>query len=132
VPSLNALVGLKFAYGFNDLFGLRLNFDTGFGESFERGSTSLFYNFGGIFDINLANRTKVPLGFGLNLNFSTLPDVVHVDDRTASLGGLKIAFMGAEHYVIGLETLYMKVPIPGVDDKITSTGILLTSKFYFN
>jgi hypothetical protein len=133
VPSLNATAGLRFAYGFNDLIGIRLNTEVGFGESFERGSSnSAFYNLGGLIDLNLARRTRVPLGFALNLNLSTLPDFVHVEDRTALITGLKIGYTGAEHFVIGLETLFMKVPIPNLEQKISSTGVVITTKYYFN
>jgi hypothetical protein len=132
VPSLNATAGLRFAYGFNDLIGVRLNTEVGFGESFERGSTSTFYNLGGLVDLNLAGRTNVPLGFAFNLNLSTLPDFVYVDDRTALITGLKIGYTGAEHFVIGVETLFMKVPIPNLKEKISSTGVVITTKYYFN
>lgn len=132
VPSLNGTIGLRYAYGFNDMFGFQLDFETGFGESFERGSTTSLTKIGGMVDMNLASRTKVPIGIVLAYNISTLPDFVYVKDRAATIAGLKIAYTGAPNFNLGLEISSMKVPIPNVSEKVRSTGVIITTRYYFN
>ncbi len=132
VPSLNGTIGLRYAYGFNDMFGIQFDFETGFGESFERGSTTSLLNIGGMIDMNLASRTEVPLGIVLAYNISSLPDFVHVQNRTATIAGLKIAYVGAPNFNLGLEISSMRVPIRNVSEKVQSTGIVITTKYFFN
>ena len=132
VPSLNATIGLRYAYGFNDMCGIQFDMETGFGESFERGTTSFVYNFGGLLDVNLANRTKIPLGIVLSYQISSLPDYVYGEERSASIAGLKIAYTGAPNFNLGLEVTSSNLPVRNVDEKVRSTGILITTKYFFN
>lgn len=132
VPILNGGLGLQFAYGFNELFGFQGHASALYGDSFERGDTGFIYHIGGVFDINLATTTKVPLGFSLGYTASTLPDIVQVQGKSATNTTLKIAFMGSSHYDMGLEISRLRVPLQGVEEKVRSTGVFITSKYYFN
>ncbi len=132
VPILNGNLGLRYAHAFNEMFGFQGFGVIGYGDSYERGNSSFVYNFGGLFDINLATKTKVPLGFGLFYNVSAYPDLVQVKDKFATNGGIKISYSGAPHFNLGLEVSRISVPIPNVEEKVKSTSIFISSKYYFN
>lgn len=132
VPSLSGTIGLRYAYGFNDMFGVQFEMVAGFGESFKRGATSAIFHLGGLLDVNLANRTEVPLGIILSYQFTSLPDYVYEGKRSASITGLKIAYTGARNFSLGLELSNSYLPIQNVEDKVRSTGIIITTKYFFN
>lgn len=132
VPILNGGLGLRFAYGINELFGFQAHASAVYGESFERGVSDLIYNAGGTFDMNLATKTKVPLGFSVFFIASSLPDIVQVKGKSSTNTGLKISYTGGPHINIGLEISSIKVPIPNVEEKVNSTAVFITSKYYFN
>jgi len=132
VPILNGSLGLRYAHAFNEVFGFQGFGNIGYGESYERGESSFVYNIGGLIDMNLATKTKVPLGFGLFYNINAYPELVQVKDKSATNGGLKISYSGAPHFNLGLEVSRLSVPIPNIEEKVKSTSILITSKYYFN
>jgi len=132
VPILNGGFGLQFAYGINDLIGFQAHASALYGDSFERGATDIIYHMGGAVDFNLATTTRVPLGFSLGFIASSLPDIVQVKGKSATNFNFKLAFMGSEHYDFGLEVSSINVPLPDVEDKVRSTGVFITSKYYFN
>ena len=132
VPILNGGLGVQFAYGISELFGFQAHASAQYGDSFERGSTDFIYHFGGFFDVNLATKTEVPLGFSLGFTASSLPDIVQVKGKSATNSILKIAYTGSNHYDLGLELLRLSVPIPDVEDKVNSLGAFITTKYYFN
>ena len=132
IPVLNGGIGLQFAYGFNDLFGFQAHLSGLYGDSYERGSTDLIYHVGGTFDMNLAKRTRVPLGFSLGFTASSLPDIVQVKGKSATNSIFKIAYIGSNHYDLGLEISRIRVPLPDVEEKVKSMGVFITSKYYFN
>jgi hypothetical protein len=132
VPILNVSLGLRYAHAFNEMFGFQGFGDIGYGESYERGKSSFVYNIGGLFDMNLATKTKAPLGFALFYNLNVSPDLVQVKEKFATNGGLKISYSGAPHFNLGLEVSRLSVPIPNVEEKVKSTSIFITSKYYFN
>ncbi len=132
VPILNGSAGLRYAHAFNELFGFQGFADIGYGESYERGKSSAIYNIGGLFDLNLATKTKTPLGFALLYNISARPDLVQVPDKFASNAGLKISYSGAPHFDVGVELSSLSVPVPNVDKKVKSTSIIFATKYFFN
>jgi len=132
VPILNGGLGLRFAYGINELFGFQAHGTAVYGESFERGVSDLIYQFGGSFDMNLAAKTKVPLGLSAFFTASSLPDIVQVKGKSATNTGIKISYTGGPHINLGLELSRSKIPIPNVEEKINTTGVFITSKYYFN
>jgi hypothetical protein len=132
VPILSGGIGLRYAYGFNDLFGLQAFGGIAYGESYERGVSDFTHRIGGSFDANLANRTKVPMGFALFYSSSSLPELVQVKGKSATNGGIKISYTGAPHFNMGLELSQIRVPIPNVEEKVNSKSILITTKYYFN
>ncbi|MCK5278374.1 MAG: hypothetical protein KAK04_07550, partial [Cyclobacteriaceae bacterium] len=132
VPILNGGIGLRYAHGFNELFGFQGFGGIGYGESYQRGSSDFTYNLGGLLDMNLATKTKTPLGFALFYNISAQPDLVQVKNNFATNGGLKISYSGAPHFNLGLEISRIRVPIPNVEEKVNSSSVIISSKYFFN
>jgi hypothetical protein len=132
VPILNGGIGLRYAHGFNEILGFQGYAGLAYGESFKRGESDFVYRLGGLFDINLATKTKVPLGFGISYSLTSVPDVVQVKGKSASIAGLKISYSGAPHFNLGLEISRSRVPIPDVEEKVNSALIFVTTKYYFN
>jgi hypothetical protein len=131
-PILNGALGVRYAHAFNEMFGFQGFGDLGYGESYERGNSSFVYNIGGLFDMNLATKTKTPLGFAFFYALSANPELVQVNDKFATHTGLNISYSGAPHFNLGLQVSRLKVPIPGVEDKVNSSTIIISSKYYFN
>lgn len=132
VPILNGGVGLRYAHGFNELFGFQGFGNIAYGESYERGSSDFIYQLGGLFDINLATKTKTPLGFALFYNITAAPDLVQVKNNFATNSGLKISYSGAPHFNLGLEITRLRVPISGLTEKVNSTSVIISSRYFFN
>lgn len=132
IPILDANVGLRYAHGFSEKFGMVAFGEFGYGESYKRGEDSFIYTIGGLFDMNLATTTKVPLGFALFFNLYDRPDIVQVESNFATNGGLKISYSGAPHFNFGAEISRLRVPIPNVEKKVVSTSAFITCIYYFN
>jgi len=132
IPILNGSVGLRYAHGFNEILGFQGFANIGFGDSYVRGENDMIYRLGGLFDVNLATKTKVPLGFAVFYNLTAIPDVVQVPGKSASMAGFKISYSGAPHFNLGLEISNSRVPIPNVEEKVNSTLVFITTKYYFN
>lgn len=132
VPILNGIIGLRYAHGFNEIFGIQGFGDLGYGDSYMRGESTFNYQIGGLFDINLATTTKVPLGFGIFYNLTARPDLVQVPDKYATNGGLNISYTAAPHFNLSLELSRLRVPVPNVEDKVNSTSFFISTKYFFN
>ena len=132
VPILNVGIGLRYAHGFNELFGFQGFGAISYGESYERGSSGFTYILGGLFDLNLATTTKTPMGFAVFYNVSAQPDLVQVENSFATNAGLKISYSGAPHFNLGLEISRIRVPIPNVEEKVNSSSVIISSKYFFN
>lgn len=132
VPILNGGIGLRYAHGFNKLFGFQGFGGIASGESYERGSSAFTYTLGGLFDLNLATKTKTPMGFALFYNITAQPDLVQAKNNFATNSGLKISYSGAPHFNFGLELSRILVPIPNVEEKVNSSSVIISSKYFFN
>ncbi len=132
IPSLTAGVGLRYAYAFNDLLGIKLSTDVLYGEGFSRQENGVYYKIGSALDLNLNERTSVPIGFLFEYTASKLPDLVYREERTAHHLAGRIAYTGSRNYSLGLEVSYLNLPLNQIDAKIHTTGITLITKYYFN
>lgn len=132
IPILNGGIGLRYAHAFNELFGFQGFGGVAYGESYERGSSEITYSLGGLFDMNLATKTKTPLGFALFYNINSLPDLVYVKNNFATNSGLKISYSGAPHFNLGLELSRIRVPVANVKEKVSGSSVTISSKYFFN
>jgi len=131
-PSVRGGGGLRYAYGLSDLAGLKLYFESGYGESIlRRAESQWFCEFGGALSLNIKNRTNVPLGFLLGYqqnSFPLLGDGVSDDIRNIVL---RVSYTGARDFSIGLEGFYQITKPEGFEESIKSTGTLISMRYYF-
>jgi hypothetical protein len=132
VPILNASLGLRYAYAINELYGIQAFAEFGYGDSYERGVDGPNYRVGGSFDVNLATRTKVPLGIAAFFISGSIPDIVQVKSKASNNTGLRISYSGAPHFNFGIELSRLMVPVPNMEEKIKSTAIVISTRYYFN
>lgn len=132
VPIFIGNVGLRFAYGISELFGLVAFAEYGYGDSYKRGVSDNAYRFGGMFDVNLYPRTSVPLGFTLFYNNSLIPDLIQVENKAASNMGFKFAYTGGTNFNAGLEISNVQIPVPNVKDKVQSSSFMMVMVYFFN
>jgi len=131
-PSVRGGGGLRYAYGLSDLVGLKLYFESGYGESIlRRAESQWFFEFGGALSLNIKNRTDVPLGFLLGYqqnSFPLLGDGVSDDIRNIVF---RISYTGTRDFSIGLEGFYQITKPEGFEESIKSTGTLISMRYYF-
>jgi len=132
VPILYGNLGARYAYAISKVFGVQAFGSLGYGEGYRRGESSILYFVGAFVDANLATTTKVPLGFALFSNFSARPDLVQVEGRSALNNGIKISYTGGPHFNLGIELSSLRVPLPNLEDKVTSTSASISCIYYFN
>lgn len=132
VPALTAGGGLHFAWGINDIFGIRVESTYAYGETFTRGQSGGLYAIKGGVDIDFNNRFSVPIGLAFNLAVTTEPEIVYVDNRTGKMFFWKIAYTGRKDFDIGIETGLMELPFEGLDEKPRIEMVSLTMSYFFN
>jgi len=131
VPAMSAALGLRGAYAFNPTFGLQMQFDYAYGESFNRGKTKGYFSGGIIGDIDFNPKYNVPIGFGIGYTISSAPEVVMNEGGASNLFLAKIGYTGARDFDIGIQYTYYDVEIKSIDDTPFISKVLLLLKFYF-
>jgi hypothetical protein len=131
IPVLSGGSGFRFAYGINDLIGLKLSTDLVYGESFERGENKFTYTAGGGIDFDFFPRYDVPLGLVLNYSISTHASLVVTTDKNAQIFHGKIAYTGGQDFSLGIEYFYQKIPLPNIEEIPTVNAIALAARYYF-
>ncbi len=132
ITAINTGTGLRFAYGFNDLIGLTLMGDIRYGEALSRGNAGVTYKLGGTFDINLADKTDVPIGFAASFLNSTTPENVFNEIHSSSIFSFKTVYAGSRDFSLGMEMTYVRIPLTAIDTKANVIGFLITTRYYFN
>lgn len=132
IPVQNIGLGVQFAWGISKLVGLQAYATTLYGDSFERGVSDFLYTAGGALDINLNTTTRVPLGFSLGFVSGSFSDIVQEKGASSTQIVFKIAYTGGQHYDLGLEFSRSKLPLRGVEEKVNTGGIFISSRYYFN
>ncbi len=133
VPALNGMINFQFAYGFNELFGLKAELQNSIGESLERGETAYFFSLGTSFDVNFQQKYNVPLGVSLTYSMSTQPDQVFRESGLANNFIFRISYTGTTDFLIGLVSSYSFVPVSDVDKgDFTVYGTAFAITYYFN
>lgn len=132
IPVVNSGIGLRYAYGINDLFGFHFTGNLSYGEGFSRSDAGFSYKIGGSLEMNIAERSKAPLGFVLWFLRSTQPENVYNETDPTQLFGMKIAYTGTSDFSIGIEFTYVILPVSVIDEKLGLFGGLITTRYYFN
>ena len=131
--NFNALTGgggIKAAYGLSSLFGLTGSMSVNYGESFSRGNSRVLFSGGLGMDVNLYNKTRVPLGFAFNFFISSLPSFF-VEDEFSTISALKIGYTGSKDFQLGVEAISGRIPLPDVEEKSRLNGISIYTTYYF-
>ena len=132
IPALTTSGGLHFAWGINDLFGVRAQGIYAYGETFTRGRTDGFYSVEAGVDVNFYQRYKVPLGVAFTYSITTEPEIVYVDNESARMYFFKIAYTGRKDFDIGIEGGTMIIPFENVEKKPSVKMASLTMSYFFN
>jgi hypothetical protein len=131
VPALIAGVGLRSAYAFNPSYGLQLNLDYGYGESFERDHSKGFFMLGVMGDLDFNPKRNVPLGLGLGYTLSSAPTVVMNEGGTSNLFLGRIGYTGSDDFELGLQITYYDLHLSRVEERSYITKVMLSFRFYF-
>lgn len=131
VPSMIAGLGLRSAYAFNPTYGLQLNLDYGYGESFERDQTKGFFMLGLMGDMDFKPKHHVPLALGFGYSLSTSPEVVMNEGGTSNLFTGRIAYSGANDFDLGIQITYYDLDLSKVEGRSFITKAMLSFQFYF-
>jgi len=132
VPALSAGIGLRYAYAFSSIFGMKLNGVLSYGESFDRNVTSFRYNLGFAFDANFNEKHNVPIGLGLSYNLLSNPDIIYFSDSFASAGMLKIAYTGSSDFSLGVEASILSLPQEDMEKRPIVQLVAFSLIYFFN
>ena len=132
IPALTTSGGLHFAWGINDLFGIRAEGIYAYGETFTRGRTDGFYSIKGAVDVDFNRRYQVPLGVALSYAFTTEPEIVYVDNETARMLFWKLAYTGRKDFDLGIEGGTMIIPFENLSEKPSVNLFSITMNYFFN
>jgi hypothetical protein len=131
VPALIAGFGLRSAYAFNPSYGLQLNIDYGYGESFERGLSKSFFLAGILGEVDFLPKHNVPVGLGLGYSLSSSPEVVMKEGGVSDLILGKISYTRSDEFELGFQFTYYSINLNSVEEKSYVTKFLLGLKFFF-
>ena len=129
--SLMGNASLHYAWGISSVWGLKSTFKWGYGESFALRESINVLTAGLVVDANFYKKSDTPIGLAFAQTFSSSPDVVHEVERMASSSMFKIAYTGSSDFSIGLELSYARVPVTGLNERISVIGAAFTSRYYF-
>ena len=132
IPALTAGGGLHFAWGINDLFGVRAEGVYAYGETFTRGSSSGLYSLKGGVDVDFYKRYRVPVGVAFTYTLTTEPEIVYVDNRTGRMFFWKLAYTGRKDFDLGIESGVMILPFENIDEKPTINMVNISMSYFFN
>ncbi len=122
--------GLRFAYAFNDIIGIRANISSLFGESILSDKNAWKFNAGILGSFNFTKSYNVPVS--VNLGYLTQMFTLfeeQIDEKVNSIM-FKLAYTGREDYNIGLEINHVNTTAPLIKGEnhleyVTTTFVLV-------
>jgi len=132
VPALITGIGLHFAWGINQTFGLITNVSYSYGETFTRGQSANLYRITSMIDADLNPRFHIPIGFALSYTNTSKPDVVYIENKSAELWIWKVAYTGRKDFDFGIEYGIFFLPFEKADKKPRVTNFLFSMTYFFN
>jgi hypothetical protein len=126
-PVLNGTVGLQGAWAVSNLFGLHAVADFGAGETADRTKgTEAFYRSGiaATFDLD---EYGLPFGVALAVVTTNFGGATVARRDNSSSAGIKLAYIGRDAFLLGLNMSWSRVPTDGLIEDLTvaSTGVSL-------
>jgi len=131
VPVLTFATGLRFAWGLNDLIGVKSSTNLAYGETFNRGENGFALSAGAGIDFDFYHRYSLPVGLVLHYNITSMPDLVFFNDKYAHVLQTKLAYTKASDFSLGIELSYMKVPLINQEKHPSVYSIALAARYYF-
>jgi len=131
VPVLAFSTGLRFAWGFSDLVGVKASTIIAYGETYNRGENGFALSAGAGVDFDFYPRYSLPVGLVLHYNISSMPDIVYFNNEYAHVLQAKIAYSKASDFSLGIELSYMKVPLINQEKHPGVYSIALAARYYF-
>lgn len=129
VKSWTSLLTLDYAYAFSPTWALRANGQVGLYEvPFTRGVSKPTHRIGLLVEMDLKPKLKIPLGLTLGRT-QGLPS----DDPNTGVSGtlFGVWYTGRDHFVVGVETGYMKLPVFESEEKIDGRFGVFLVRYYF-
>lgn len=102
---------LNYAHAFNKTWGAQFDSALGYGEEFHSIKKSVMIDIGFFVEANLYPEKKIPLGFGIGYNLTSMPETAIEEKRYANILYLNAAYTKASDFEIGLEIHYFEVPL---------------------
>jgi len=131
VPVLAFSTGLRFAWGLNDLIGIKASANMAYGETYNRGENGFSLSTGAGIDFDFYPRYSLPVGLVIHYNISSMPEIVYVDDKYAQILQTKLAYTKASDFNLGIEFSYMKVPFINQEKSPSVYSVALAARYYF-
>lgn len=130
IPALFGSIGLRYAYAPNDLFGFTVSGEVAYGESFNREETGLYFQGGITAEINLYERTGIPVGIAIKNLSTNIPSFNQMSKKPVNISGLKVAYTGGSDFVIGFDASWSRLPSKS-NDYLDTLLVLLQFNFFF-
>lgn len=131
IPSLIGAVGVRYAWVPNSIIGIGLLSEISYGEALTRSKTRFFFKLGPRIDIDLSSKTRIPLGIALNYYITTSPAFAQVKERNTQLLKLKLAYIGANDFIMGLGFAWGKIPVNSTDRNLNASFGSLELNYFF-
>ncbi len=131
IPSLIGSIGLRYAWAPNPLIGFGLVTELAYGEALIRSETKFFFNLGPRIDIDLSSKTRVPMGIALNYFVTSAPAYVTVKGSNTQALKLKIAYLGANDFIMGIGTAWAKIPTRSSEKNLNAFLGSLELNYFF-
>ncbi len=132
IPSYRIKGGLRFAYAFNDLWGIQAFVNYGRGDSLSgEDKKDAVFEFGGLVSLDLNTRTILPIGFALGYRGTSYPEASGDLIERADLTNLRIAYTGRREFSLGLEWGYTQAPIINTDRKLKFGSLHFNIQYFF-
>lgn len=131
-PITRGAMGLGYAWAASDLFGVVLNGELGYGESYDRlDGDQIFFRGGAMVEADLLARTSIPIGLSLGYVYDTYPENGSSADEGLQALGLRIAYTGREDFVISLDQTQELIPGGDRSQDINAATTTITLHYFF-
>jgi hypothetical protein len=131
IPVLNVATGLRYAWGINDLIGLKSSIDLAYGETYERGENGFSTAFTAGLDLDFYRRFNIPAGLVLQYTLSDRPEIITIRGSSAQIFRAKLAYTRSSDFSLGLELSFIKLPLPNQDVVPGAVTAAMAARYFF-
>ncbi len=122
---------MNYAYALNKTWGAQFDGALGYGEELHSNKKSAMLDIGLFVEANLYPDKKIPLGFGIGYNLSSMPETALEEKRLADVFYLNASYTKASDFEISLEIQYFTVPLSNyaTTPRVFSPGLIMRFNF---